>query len=198
MKLTNTTCYTRWPCTICGGCTEKVAILCEDTNNPQNVRVRLCECCLERSEQERDELLQKHIAGLVRRVEYLKFLSVVVPTYNEWQVAEFLHDHAMGEAGAIDAERNTAIDRGRDRPGVTDLSEFQARTDAVWSKYDAQIAKINDAVERRANGQSTEDYEEWFDAVAQGRDDLLKELYRIAAGEHVLQELRRDLPAWAK
>ena len=174
MKLTNTTCYTRWPCSICGGHTEKVAILCEDTADPQKVSVRVCETCLEKTAGEREEMLQKHIAFLSRRVEYLKSLSAVVPTYSEWQVAEFLHDHAMSEAAEIDADRETAIDRGRDSPGATDLSEFRARTDAVWSKYDAQIARINDAVERRASGQSTEDYDEWFAAIAQGREDFLE------------------------
>src|SRR5258708_6381180 len=41
VKLVRTNFYTRWPCTVCGGCTEKVGVLAEGPS------VRVCERCLQ-------------------------------------------------------------------------------------------------------------------------------------------------------
>ena len=41
IKLTETNVFTRWPCTICGGCTEKVAILAEGTQQLSDDGCRL-------------------------------------------------------------------------------------------------------------------------------------------------------------
>jgi hypothetical protein len=45
MELTSTSVLTRWPCTVCGGCTEKVETLCEWPAGPE-ASIRVCEMCL--------------------------------------------------------------------------------------------------------------------------------------------------------
>ena len=45
--------FTRWPCTFCGGTTEKVAMLCEGEG------LRACEQCLEAGQDQLDERLRK-------------------------------------------------------------------------------------------------------------------------------------------
>ena len=51
IKLRETNFFTRYPCTVCGGCTEKVAILAEGTlqlsDDGESRTVRVCETCLE-------------------------------------------------------------------------------------------------------------------------------------------------------
>ena len=51
IKLRETNFFTRHRCTICGGCTEKVAILAEGTqrlsDDGESRVIRVCETCLE-------------------------------------------------------------------------------------------------------------------------------------------------------
>ena len=51
IKLRETNFFTRWPYTVCGGCTEKVGILAEGTQrlsgDGEFRTVRVCESCLE-------------------------------------------------------------------------------------------------------------------------------------------------------
>jgi hypothetical protein len=76
--------YTRWPCSFCGGCTEKVSILCEADG------LRACEFCLKagqdalndrmRSNAEEHEAEAARLRSLIGRVK--------IPTYAEWEAAE--------------------------------------------------------------------------------------------------------------
>ena len=69
INLVETNCFTRWPCTVCGGCTEKVAILAEGTqplsDDGEHRKIRVCETCLE--EDDVDSTLEQHAASLEAR-----------------------------------------------------------------------------------------------------------------------------------
>ena len=95
IKLTETNFFTRHLCTVCGGCTEKVAILAEGTqrlsDDGEFRTVRVCETCLESGDGLGiDARLDLHAralegeAGLVRRL----IGQLKVPTFAEWCKAE--------------------------------------------------------------------------------------------------------------
>ena len=99
IKLTETNFFTRHHCTICGGCTEKVAILAEGTqrlsDDGEFRTVRVCETCLEGGDGLGiDARLDLHAralegeAGLVRRL----IGQLKVPTFAEWCRAEREHE----------------------------------------------------------------------------------------------------------
>jgi hypothetical protein len=110
LKFVRTNFFTRWPCTFCGGETEKVAILCEGEG------LRACEQCLEAGQGRLDERLQetadacevhaKALRGLIGRVK--------IPTYEAWRTVE-------------DA------DHGEDREAAqAQLTEEEAESSAAW------------------------------------------------------------------
>ena len=81
-KLVQTNVFTRWPCHLCGGCTEKVSILCEAENG-----FRICEQCLRAGDLDAKlivhaEQLECNAAELRSYVGRLK-----VPSYAEWHAA---------------------------------------------------------------------------------------------------------------
>jgi hypothetical protein len=109
MKLTTTNFYTRWPCHVCGGTTEKVNVLCEghDARLAGEVRdnsVRVCEQCLR--DGDIDGRLVRHAARLESKAAYLRtFIGrLKVPTYAEWQAYEKRVDVA-GMASSHISER---------------------------------------------------------------------------------------------
>jgi hypothetical protein len=81
VKLVETNVYTRWPCTVCSGCTGKVAILAESEDD-----IRVCEKCLKEGVEAR---LQEHIRKEIEFVEFLRSLvgRLNVPTYEAWEKA---------------------------------------------------------------------------------------------------------------
>ncbi len=80
---------TRWPCTVCGGCTDKVPILAEGeqalSNDGEFRTVRVCENCLQFGEiDDRLELRARQMeAEAVLLHEMIGRLQV--PTFAEWQ-----------------------------------------------------------------------------------------------------------------
>jgi hypothetical protein len=153
---------------------------------------------LECSGPERDELLEKFIARLEGWVEHAKSLkgSVVVPTYKEWQVADFLYEQAIYDYRGFEEAMDNIRDYDRHDPATRARIQvdFKAQINAVWERFDAQLAKINDAVERRASGQPTAEYDEWLAAEAQGREDFIEERERKRAERHKLYDERRMTP----
>jgi hypothetical protein len=88
LKLVRTNYVTRWPCTICGGHTEKVLVLTEYSDPSGEVLVRVCEHCLESGDI--DGRLKKHadiFEGLAQHTRALVGL-LKVPTYEEWEAEE--------------------------------------------------------------------------------------------------------------
>src|SRR5579884_2339368 len=119
IELVPTNFRTRWPCTICGGCTEKVAVLAEGVlpngamgpdANPANpvaqimrrmdapqslgTVIRVCETCLEAGNI--DERLARHVDRLESEARELRALigRLRVPSYEQWKNADRFYDHA--------------------------------------------------------------------------------------------------------
>lgn len=89
MELVETTVFTRWPCTICGGVTEKVPILCESPGG-----MRVCEECLKTGNL--DERLRGNIARHEAHIVQLRDLigRLVVPSYGDWKAACANYEYA--------------------------------------------------------------------------------------------------------
>jgi hypothetical protein len=109
MELVATNVFTRWPCDICGGCTEKVSPLCEGVT-PEGQGVRCCETCLQAGQDKIDERLQRHIGQYEPRVAFLKSLvgRVTVPTYAEWEEAQKAEDWEERVIGTLNARHPLA------------------------------------------------------------------------------------------
>lgn len=76
--------FTRYPCHICGGVTEKDVIIVEVLEG-EFKGLRICPFCLESGDT--DGRLQKHIDRLLSEAEELRSLMgrIEAPTYQEWQ-----------------------------------------------------------------------------------------------------------------
>jgi hypothetical protein len=85
--------YTRWPCHVCGGCTEKVSILCEVTDG-KHKGMRICEECLRAGKRKVDARLRKYIAQLQEEAADLHSLvgRLEIPTYEAWRKADAAED----------------------------------------------------------------------------------------------------------
>ncbi len=99
IKLTETNFFTRWPCTVCGGCTEKVAILAEGTqrlsDHGESRTVRVCESCLEGLDGLGiDDRLDLHARALDGEAALVRSMigRMNVPTFAEWRKAEREHE----------------------------------------------------------------------------------------------------------
>jgi len=136
IKLTETNFFTRWPCTVCGGCTEKVAILAEGTqrlsDDGESRTVRVCETCIEGCGGEglppgfgidyrldlRARQLEAEAALIRSMVGQLK-----VPTFAEWCKAERDHE-VLSHMGIEGIGRDEAENKvHRDYPRVPDHTE---------------------------------------------------------------------------
>lgn len=91
VKLTTTNVLTRWPCHVCGGCTEKVTVLAEVADGPLQ-GFRVCEQCLQAGNI--DERLQQHADAAEARIPKIrehaaKLRALVgrikVPTWEEYE-----------------------------------------------------------------------------------------------------------------
>jgi hypothetical protein len=86
VKLVETNVLTRWPCHVCGGCTEKVSILAETDNG-----FRICERCL--SDGDLDAKLRARADRIEREapIEVAELRGLIgrvkAPTYAEWEAA---------------------------------------------------------------------------------------------------------------
>jgi len=84
IKLTTTNVFTRWPCHVCGGCTEKVEVLAE-SDGAKDGSIRVCERCLEAGNI--DERLAKHADDIDAWAAQVRALigRLKVPTFAEWK-----------------------------------------------------------------------------------------------------------------
>ncbi|PNE10331.1 MAG: hypothetical protein CR217_14895 [Beijerinckiaceae bacterium] len=98
MKLVRTNFYTRWPCDVCGGCTEKVEWLCEG-QDIDGYGVRVCEVCLEAGQDQIDNRLEAHLKDREKGTLWLRSLigRLNIPTFDEWRRAEGPIDERTGE-----------------------------------------------------------------------------------------------------
>jgi hypothetical protein len=79
IKLVRTNVFTRWPCSVCLGCTEKVEVLAEGPGG-----LRVCERCLKCGDI--DGHLEQRAAALEQDAKETRALigRLKVPTYDEW------------------------------------------------------------------------------------------------------------------
>jgi hypothetical protein len=85
-ELVETNYLTRWPCHVCGGCTEKHSILAEVTEGPFK-GFRACETCMKKRDFDakltaQAERLEEQAACLRAAVGRLQ-----IPTFEEWKDA---------------------------------------------------------------------------------------------------------------
>ena len=129
IKLRETNFFTRYPCTVCGGCTERVAILAEGTQrlsgDGESRTVRVCERCLEGGDGLGiDDRLELHARSLEGEAALVRSMigRLKVPTFAEWCKAEHEHEvNACMESDGIsrdEAENKVPRDypRAPDRP----------------------------------------------------------------------------------
>ncbi len=94
IKLIETNFFTRHHCTVCGGCTEKVAILAEGTqrlsDDGESRVIRVCETCLEGGNGGIDNRLDLHARALEGEAVLVRGMigRLKVPTFAEWCKAE--------------------------------------------------------------------------------------------------------------
>lgn len=84
--------FTRWPCHVCGGCTEKDSVLCEGEQRlpDGSMRVvRVCPSCL-KDAQAIDQTLERTAAVLEAEAAATRALigRLKVPTFAAWEAAE--------------------------------------------------------------------------------------------------------------
>jgi hypothetical protein len=84
--------YTRWPCHVCGGCTEQVSILCEarlPVSGGTETTMRVCERCLEAGQDQIDRRLRDQIEELEGHARDLRNLvgRLDIPAFEEWERA---------------------------------------------------------------------------------------------------------------
>jgi hypothetical protein len=97
-QLVDTNVFTRWPCDVCDGCTEKVGVLCEAKYGHELLRV--CETCLQGGQEKIDQTLEEHAARLELQARDTRRLigRLRVPTYAEWEQREATYDARSDEA----------------------------------------------------------------------------------------------------
>ena len=84
LKCEETNVLTRWPCTICGGYTEKHGVLVEGKAPDGSGTIRCCEFCLRVGEI--DARLRKHAERLEAEAAFVRSLMgrLNIPSYDQW------------------------------------------------------------------------------------------------------------------
>jgi hypothetical protein len=120
VKLVRTNVFTRWPCTVCGGVTEKDEVLCES----DNMAVRVCPQCLKRGDI--DGHLESTAAAFERDATYLRSLigKLKVPTYAEWE-AEIARCEAEHEDWLREHQTSGAITPAKVAELAKELDEYE-------------------------------------------------------------------------
>ena len=87
--------FTRYPCHVCGGCTDKVNILCE-VKTGQDKGMRICEQCLQAGKEQVDARLQAHAKELEKGAVHMRSMArymrtlvgcLEIPTYEALEKA---------------------------------------------------------------------------------------------------------------
>ena len=143
IKLTETNFFTRYPCTTCGGWTEKVAILAEGTQQLSDEgyswTVRVCETCLEGIDSLGiDDRLDCRARALEGEAKLVRSMigQLKVPTFAEWCKAEREHEvrsHMEIEGIGRDAAENKVHPDYPRGPVHTEPTEEERRLGVVAS-----------------------------------------------------------------
>jgi hypothetical protein len=94
-QLVDTNVFTRWPCDVCDGCTEKVGVLCEAKYGQKLLRV--CETCLRGGQEKIDQTLEEQAVQMELQATYRRKLigRLRVPTYAEWEKREATYNERV-------------------------------------------------------------------------------------------------------
>jgi hypothetical protein len=91
--------FTRHGCHVCGGCTDKVNILCE-VKTGQDKGMRICEQCLQAGKEQVDARLQAHAKELEKGAVHMRSMArymrtlvgcLEIPTYEALEKAQKKH-----------------------------------------------------------------------------------------------------------
>lgn len=118
MQLVHSRFFTRWPCTFCGGVTEKVAILCEGST-PEGLEIRASERCLHAGQDRLAARLQENAKELEDTAAFLRTLvgRVSLPSFAEWEAAEEAYnDERLAEYGDYKALEPEALEPTEEIP----------------------------------------------------------------------------------
>jgi hypothetical protein len=170
IKLVRSTFLTRWPCTVCGGCTEKVLVLAEAPmpdaelpsgwpTNPaaqlmrtRGEAIRVCESCLEAGNV--DARLAAHADQLEVYADALRALTgrLRVPSYAQWLAAckgENRRDSLWHYASRASTKEEVCTTVAAQQPDLLPLTE--AELDAAWHEAADTRAAIARAAAARGN-----------------------------------------------
>jgi len=102
IELIETNCLMRFPCHVCGGCTDKEDVLCEGKDEDGDTW-RVCETCLRNGNL--DERLEAHAVDCEYNAALLRKMKgrLVVPTYEEYLAKTYEVELKYRE---LDAERD--------------------------------------------------------------------------------------------
>jgi hypothetical protein len=108
VKLTRTNVLTRWDCTVCGGCTDKVEVLAEADAvvGVHSGVVRVCERCLERGQEYIDHEFAQVACRWAVHEEACRSLRLKVPTFEEWLVAEEICNDERFDPPPVEVEQH--------------------------------------------------------------------------------------------
>jgi hypothetical protein len=133
IKLVETNFYTRWPCTVCGGHTEKVPVLAEAKDTINGGDIRICERCLECGDI--DDELSRHADRLEAAAQEIRNLKghLKVPSFQEWQAATDRHEAVW----IINYFLEGCADSGAPIKSVADLNAAIENNEKVWTEIQA-------------------------------------------------------------
>lgn len=97
IKLKQTNYFTHWPCTICGGETNRDAVLCEGEN--ESIFVRVCPECLSEPDSVDEKIEQRAIESeaYAQKLRELKG-NLALPSFEDWESANTaVNDELMAE-----------------------------------------------------------------------------------------------------
>jgi hypothetical protein len=109
VRLTPSSVITRWPCEVCGGCTEKYSVVATYLNGrgiAGDGECFVCEWCLEAGASDFPARLRRRAEDLEAHARFLRSEAQAtweVPTFEEWEQA-LARDEAKWEQAYADAE----------------------------------------------------------------------------------------------
>jgi hypothetical protein len=132
VELVRTNVFTRWPCHVCGGATDKDAVLAQAANG-----FRICPECLKAGDF--DARLDGHARKLEKDAAELRSLigTIDAPTHAQWEAAmrEDCIENCMRWDGLTRAEAEMKIDRDKG-----EWRRAMARAGALYARRQELIA----------------------------------------------------------
>lgn len=155
IKFERTNVFTRWHCHVCGGCTEKDAVLCEG-NGAKEGTIRVCPECLKAGNI--DARLEETAQMYERWAAETRSLigRLVVPTYEQWEE----------EMMAADLDDYLMMERGKSRDDIARMT-FEEREALTSEKREETMVEKRkwEAEWRKMEASSADDTIKWDDMI---------------------------------